>query len=230
MSDIAVEDHYFEYSSLKYFRDGAENIQICSYGAKHAEVFGPGSYLEVQNLVKREYLAGKVAYVTTATVDWEHQSAAAVEANGKISYFVASGQGAVSGSYSDVKKANLKLMKFVISEGPLQKILNQDAAGALKSLSDEGANGRVVNQIWVGLAGTIEEQFTSALASGGSVSATVEGASLALGVQGKGTSSTHATIVLSPGTTFAYGLSKVSSWDDHRTRIADLSDDYYGMK
>ena len=230
MSDIAVEDHYFEYSSMKYFRDDAENIQLGSYGAKHAEVFGPGAYLEVQNLVKREYLTGKVTCIRPLAVDWDHQSAAAVEANGKISYFVASGQGAVSGSYSDVKQANLKLMKLVINEGPLRTILNQDAAGALKSLSDEGANGRIVNQIWVGLAGTIEEQFTSALASGASVSATVEGASLALGVQVKGTSSTHATITLNPGTTFAYGLCKVSNWDDHRTRVADLSDDYYGMK
>ena len=34
MSDTGVEDHYFEYSSMKYFRDAAENIQLCSYGAK----------------------------------------------------------------------------------------------------------------------------------------------------------------------------------------------------
>lgn len=227
MSDIAVEDHYFKYGSLKYFRDGVENTKICSYGRKHAEALGPISYLEVQNQVKREYLAGKVDYVTTATVDWERQSAAAVEANGKISYFVASGQGAVSGSYSDVKKANLKLMKFVINEGPLLEILNQDAAGALKCLSDEGANGRIVSQFWVGLAGTIEEQFTSALASGGSVSATVAGASLVLGVQAKGTSSTHATIVVDSGAPFAVALCKVSNWDDHRTRAAKLGDDYY---
>ena len=65
MSDTAVEDHYLEYSSMKYFRDAAENIQLCSYGAKHAEAFGPGAYLEVQNLVKREYLAG-AAYAVAA--------------------------------------------------------------------------------------------------------------------------------------------------------------------
>ena len=34
MSDTAVEDHYFENSSMKYFRDAAENIRLCSYGAK----------------------------------------------------------------------------------------------------------------------------------------------------------------------------------------------------
>ena len=59
MSDTVVEDHYFEYSSMKYFRDAAENIQLCSYGAKHAQAFGPGAYLEVQNLVKRVRQEGR---------------------------------------------------------------------------------------------------------------------------------------------------------------------------
>jgi len=230
MSNFAIEEHYFEYNSIKHFRDAAEDTKLLAYGRKHDGGLGPVSYLEVQNVVKREYLAGKVDYVTTATVDWEQQSAAAVEANGKISYFVASGEGAVSGSYSDVKKANVKLMKFVINEGPLIKILNQDAAGALKFLSDEGANGRVVKEIWIGLAGTIEEQFTSALTSGGSVSATVEGASLVLGVQGKGSSSTHATVLVDKGAPFAYSLCKVSNWDDHRTKVVKVNDDFYGMK
>ena len=32
MSDIAVEDHYLEYSSMKYFRDAAENTSSAPTG------------------------------------------------------------------------------------------------------------------------------------------------------------------------------------------------------
>jgi len=228
MSNFAIEDHYFEFSSNKFFRDNSDDTDLAVYGRKHPKGLGSRAYLEVQNLVKRDYLVGKVDYLTTVTVDWKQQSASAVEANGKVSYLVASGQGAVSGGYSDVVKANVKLVEFGINEGPMITILNQDAAGALKFLGDEGANGRIVNRIWIGMAATIEEQFTSALASGGSVSATVEGASLVLGVQGKGTSSTRVSLNVSSGTPFAYGLCKVSNWDDHRTKVVRLSDDWYG--
>ena len=228
MSNFAIEDDYFEYGSDKFFRDNSDDVDLAAYGRKHPKLLGSRAYLEVQNLVNREYLAGKVDYLTTVTVNWKQQKAAAVEANGKISYFVASGQGAVSGGYSEVMKANVKLMEFGIKEGTLITILNKDAAGALKFLGDEGANGRIVNRIWIGMADTIEEQFTSAVNSGGSVSATVAGASLVLGVQGKGTSATSVSINVSSGTPFAYSLCKVSNWDDHRTKVVQVADDWYG--
>lgn len=58
-----------------------------------------------------------------------------VEANGSLQYFTLKGKGSVKASYMGVKSANLKLAKFVINEGPLRKMLNQDAKGARNYLA-----------------------------------------------------------------------------------------------
>lgn len=96
---------------------------------------GAKAYLDIQNGVKRDHLKGRVKFVTTANINWSKEKKGEVEANGSLQYFTLKGKGSVKASYTGVKSANLKLAKFVINEGPLRKMLNQDAKGARNYLA-----------------------------------------------------------------------------------------------
>jgi hypothetical protein len=85
-SETKVTKHYFEFGTLKYFRGKAENVEICSCGAKK-DAIGPEAYLAVEAKVKREHLKGRVGYMTAVKVDWNQQSKADVEVNGRLKYF-----------------------------------------------------------------------------------------------------------------------------------------------
>lgn len=223
--ETKVAKHYFEYGTVKYFRGKAENVQIGSYGEKKDPI-GAIAYLDVQARVKAEHLDGRVHYVTTIDVDWEDEKEAAVEANGDLKFFGLSKKVALNGSYEKAKSARLKLVKFAINEGPLKTMLNQDAGGARNFLAKEGKDGRIVSEIWVAMEAELAEHF----ATSGSISVGAGAAGSSLEVSASGGRHGSQTVVLSPGTTFAYKLHKVKSWNKDKTRIEDLEADYKGMQ
>jgi hypothetical protein len=223
MTEVNVTSSSFKYGTISYFRAKAENVEMGSYGEKKTP-FGSAAYLSVQNKVKSEYLDGRVRFATRCEIDWSKQSQVAVEAN-DISYFALNLKGALSGSYSKAKSASLDLVKFVIDEGPLKTMLNTDASGARNYLRDEGGDGRIVAEIWVVMEAKLAEHFQT---SGSiSVSGTVNGVSADITASG-GSQGTQ-TITIAKGTTFAYLLFKVKSWNSDKTRVEDLEDDTVGL-
>ncbi|MBM4255171.1 MAG: hypothetical protein FJ147_04655 [Deltaproteobacteria bacterium] len=56
-----VTEHYLEFGGMKYFRENAHNVEMCSYGEKKDPI-GPRVYLDVQNKIKPEYLEGRVRH------------------------------------------------------------------------------------------------------------------------------------------------------------------------
>jgi len=132
---------------------------------------------------------------------------------------------AVSGSYEHAKSAKLELVKFGINEGPLTTMLNRDADGARQSLADEGADGRIVSEIWVLMKGELAEHF----ATSGTLNASVGAAGGELELTAKGGKYGSQTVVIAPGTTFAYLLYKVKKWNKDKTQIEDMEDDSKGM-
>jgi hypothetical protein len=222
--ETKVTKHYFEYGTQKYFRGKAENVEICSYGEKKDPI-GAEAYLAVQAKVKREYLKGRVSYITGVKIDWNKQSEAAVGVNGRLKYFDLDGRVAVSGSYEHAKSAKLELVKFGINEGPLTTMLNRDADGARQYLADEGADGRIVSEIWVLMKGELAEHFATSGTIEASVSTT--GADLELTATG-GTHGSQ-TVAISAGTTFAYLMHKVKEWNKGKTQIENMEDDRKGM-
>lgn len=219
-----IKNNFFEYGSRKYFRGNAHLLEICSYGQKK-DPLGAVSYLDPQNKVKREHLAGKVASGGTVSINWNQMDKSSVEVNGSLKVFGVGAKGAVGYSFSKLKSANVKLYNLFINEGPLKKILNQDASGCRKYLADEGKDGRILSEVWVVMEAELSEHFDSST----SVSAGVSAGSTKLDITASGGKKGSQTITISAGTVFAYKLHKVKDWNKGKTKIEDMEADYHGM-
>ena len=217
-----ITDSKFVYNGFGYFRGKAEDINHASYGQKKTPV-GKTHYLARQNDVNRDHLGNvKVDVSGPYPITWSSYSDTAVNAD--ISYLTAAG-GTAKFSRSAAKKANLKLIKFSLSEGQMKTLLNSYASGARNYLKDEGGDGRFVGSVWVVMDATLASDVTTC----GSVTGagTVSGFKVKIDV-----SNCHgavSTIDVPPGTTFAYGLYKVKKWNSGKTKIEDLEDDQAGL-
>lgn len=220
-----VTDNFFEYGTVKYFRGKAENIQIGCFGDKRDPI-GNKAWLDVEGPVKAEYLTGRVRFVTTTEVDWASSSKSAVEVNGLLRIFGVGVSTAFTGDYGDAVRGHLKLAKFVIDEGPLKKMLNEDATAARKYLADEGSDGRIVSEVWVVMEAELAEHFTTS--SGFSIGVSAAGVA-AIDVTANGGKHGTQTISMTKGTSFAYLLHKVTDWNEDKTVVLDLGADYKGL-
>lgn len=224
-----VAQHYFTYNNIKYFRTKAEDLRLGSYGEKK-DPLGAMAYLAVQSHVKNEHLAGHAQFVGPITVDWASQNSADFSSSGEVTYFTVSGSGSAQASYRDAVAANLKLIKLSLTEGALQRILNNEAGGARSFLADEGGDARVVSSVFIVVDATIGEAFAASAGTSGSITAQLTKAlGLSFKVTTTGSSSRLVTVEPGVGSTFAYGLHKVSDWNRGRTRVEDLEDDRKGM-
>ncbi len=222
MSETKVTQHWFLYNGVKYFRDAAENVEIAAYGEK-TDPLGPKASLNVHHQVAREHLKGRVRDVTVASIDWSSQSRGEVEISAALKYFTASGSGTASFSYEKAKSARLKLAKFVIDEGDLRAMLNNDATGARRFLAQEGNDGRIASSVWVVLEGELAESFSAAAKSTGSITASLtKAAELQITASHSGSQQSSSTVVLRRGVVFAYAMHKVKKWNKDKTRIEEL--------
>lgn len=219
-----ITKHYFEFGVHKYFRGSAHLVNLGSYGQKKDPI-GAKAYLDIENQVKRSKLASRVNLNTVTSINWASASAGDVEVNGTLKVFGLGAGGTSSYSYSKAKSANLKLVNFSISEGPLKTMLNTDAHVARGKLADEGKDGRIVSEVWVLMEGDLAETFEKA--SSNSISIKAVGKSLDVTVStGKSGSE---SVTLSKGTVFAYKMHKVKKWNKGKTKIEDMEADYKGM-
>jgi len=227
--ETKVTKHYFEYGTMKYFRGKAENVQLACFGEKKDPV-GAQAHLEVQNKVKSEYMNGRARYVTTTTVNWSTTNEADFNVNGAVKFFSLNASAAQTVSFERTKSGKLELVKFAIDEGPLQAMLNNEADAARKYLAEEGADGRIVNEVWVVVEGELSEHFRSSSTFEFAASAKISGVAADISVTARGGKHGSQTIVLSPGTTFAYLMSKVKEWNKDKTKIENMEADYKGMQ
>lgn len=229
MSEVKITKHFFLYNGVRYFRGGAENTVLAACGEKEDPI-GPKASLTVFNTIPREHLKGRVRHIRVNEIDWSSQSKGEVETAGQLNYFTLSGSGTATFSYDKAKSARLRLTKFVIDEGDLKAMLNKDAHAARRFLADTGRDGRVVSGVFVVMDGQIEEKFSSAVSSGGSVSASLtKAAELQLTANHGGSKSGSTTIVLAKRSSFAYVLHKVKKWNKDKTLIEELELDTHGM-
>lgn len=224
MSEVKIGKHYLEVGPMKYFRGtGTGDARLGSFGKKKDPI-GALAYLAVEGTVRHDFLKGSVTRPTTVTIDWSRERSAEVDANGKLKYFGLDVKAAVSGSYEDAKNAELKLVKFFIAEGPLKRILNEDADVARKFLAREGKGGRIVSAALVLMEGKLAEQFDTGIAIDVAV-----GADDALELSVSGGMHGSQTVELSKGTTFAFAMHKVTEWNEDKTKIRKVEDDWKGM-
>ncbi len=219
-----ITKHYFKYGNKKYFRSKAEDITMGAAGKKYDPI-GANAYLAVEDRVQRRHLEKRVRYSTTSTIYWSKESKSDVDANGTFKFFGINLKTGKSASYSSAKSANLKLVKFVIDEGPLKRMLNNDANIIRNYMADEGKDARIVSMIWIVVEAELAEHFKKYARSNTSVKAMGQELEITVSGGSKGSQ----TIRVSPGTCFAYAMHKVKKWNKGKTRIEDMEDDFKGM-
>lgn len=219
-----ISKHFFKYGSLKYFRGNAHLLELGHAGEKKDPI-GAKAYLDPYGKIKAKHLTDKVHFNTVASINWADVKSADLDAGATLKFMGLGRKGGVSFSYAQAKSANLKLINFSIDEGPLKRILNNDANIIRNYLADEGNDARVVGEVWIVVEAELAEHFDSAAKADYSVEAF--GNSLEITASG-GHYGTQ-TIEISAGTTFAYKLYKVKKWNKGKSKIEDLEADYKGM-
>ena len=217
-----ITDHYFEYNEKKYFRGGAEDVLIGSYGKKRDPI-GPNSHLEVQTEVKADYLVSRVEYIMTTPVDWSAAANANLALSIGLSFLGLNGTLTGAANIGAAASESLQLCKFLIEKSKLEVMLNHDAVNARNFLADNG-DGRICSAVWVGVDDKLGDHFSS-YGLNGSFSVN---ASSALTFTATGGKSGAQSISLSAkGHTFAYLLEKVTNWSESKTHVVEMKEDYH---
>lgn len=219
-----ISKHFFKYGSRKYFRGNAHLLEIGHAGEKKDPI-GANAYLDPYGKIKAKHMTDKVHFNTVASIDWTDVKKADLEAGVSMKFMGLGRKGGLSFDYAKAKSAKLKLMSFSIDEGPLKRILNNDANIIRNYLADEGKDARVVGEVWVVAEAKLAEHFDSAAKADYSVEAFGNSLEITAEVGHYGSQ----TIEISAGTTFAYKLYKVKKWNKGKTKIEDLEADYKGM-
>jgi hypothetical protein len=219
--EVAIKNTHFKYGGISYFRCNAEEVRLGSYGEKKTPIL-KCNYLSVQNhLDAADLKRVGVAMSGPFSITWENYSKADVQGDADLKYFGIDGKAALSGSYAKFKSAEVKLVKFSITEGDMKKVFNEYAPNRRNYMRAEGSDARVVPQVWVAMSAELASQFSSST----SLSLAADGDKLNLTAE-VGTGKSY-TITIAPGTTFAYLLYKVKSWNSDKTKITDFEDDQW---
>lgn len=221
---IKITKHYFEFGVHKYFRGNAHLLGPGHFGPKK-DPLGAKAYVEPAGQVKAEYLDGRMKFNTRVKMDWNSVAKADLEADADLNFLGLGKSGALSFDHAKAKSAKLELVNLSIDEIPLKTMLNTDANVARNFMADDGGDARIVSEIWIAVDAELGEVFATSGSAGIGVKAMGSTASLTIGGSKQGTQ----TLTLSPGTTFAYKLHKVSKWNKGKTKVEAVEADYKGL-
>lgn len=219
-----ITKHYFQFGVNKYFRGNAHLIEPAHFGEKK-DPLGAKAYLEPAGKVKPKHLDGRLRFNTRVKIDWDTVDKADLEADADLNFLGLGKSGALSFDLGKAKSARLELVNLSIDENPLKAMLNQDADIARRSMADEGKDARIVSEVWIVVDAELGQRFATSGSAGIGVEALGSTAQITLG----GGKTGQETVTLSPGTTFAYKLHKVSDWNKGKTRVEAVEADYKGM-
>ena len=217
-----VTNSYFKApDGNRYFRRNSSSVSVGAFGEKK-EPPTEANYLSVDGHLRYEYLDGKMKPDPPISIDWNGTSQADIGAAVTTFFDV----GGVLGTFNSEKARNaqLKLVRFHVDAIPMENILNSEAKSVRDKMKDEGNDARICSSAWVVVSAALGQRFSSATRINVEVT-TTQG--LKITAQGGGTWTGSESIVLGPGTVFAYGLHKVKKWDGER--VEDLEDDWQGF-
>lgn len=223
-TNTKITAHAFEFNSTKYFRDNTHVVELCSTGEKKDPV-GAQASLEVNDRVMSTILAKyRVKTTLPAKIDWEKTSKVDLEAQAVLKFFGLGKSVAAGFTYESGKSAKLELIYVSMDLGPLKEMLNKDAGAARSYLAKEGGDGRIVNGVWVVVVAELSQHFSAY----GSASVSVQASGSSASVSASGGKNGTQTMILAPGSIFAYSLAKVTKWNKDKTAIEDLDIDDKG--
>jgi hypothetical protein len=218
-----ITTHYFEWNGQKYFRGNAHLVEPGTYGEKK-DPLGAKAYIEPAGKIKPLHLDGKLKYNTRTQVDWATVSGGELQAGADLNYLSLGKSGAISFDHSKAKSARLELINLSIDETPMIRMLNE-AGIARDWLAKEGGDGRIVSEYWIVVDAELSEYFATTAGLSVGVKALGSHAGLTLSGGAQGTQ----TVTMSPGTTFAFKMHKVSDWSKGKDSVLKVEADYKGM-
>jgi hypothetical protein len=221
---IKITEHKFKYGSQSYFRGNAHLLELCSYGKK-CDPLGAKAYVDPEGKVRASHLTDRPIKTSTVSIDWSDVKEKDLDAGAALKFLGLGRKHAISFDLKEAKKAKLKLMNFSLAEGPLKRILNNDANIVRNNMADEGGDARIVSEIWAVMEAELAEHIESNWGTGHGWKAA--GNTLELTVSGGKHGSQ--TVTIGEGTTFAYKLHKVKKWSKGKEKIEDMEADYKGM-
>ena len=219
MANVVVKDNHLTFGGVAYFRGNAEEIEIGSYGEKRTPL------TKMNYLEKKGAIASKINVVTSTVVDIDFSKTSKSAFNTKISAVMKGVNADFSGDavFEGLKSGKLKLVKFSALNNDIKAAANSSPA-VLEDLRSYGRDARIAHQVFVVMEATLATKFDNDVS--GNLSA--EKGKLKVTVGGSHSSSGQTTIIISPGTGFAYLLLKID-WEKHKTKIKDLDDDQWSL-
>ncbi len=220
MADAIVKDNHLHFLGKNYFRGGAEGVQLWSYGEKHSPLTQT-NYLEVQGRLQVQ--KPKIRKAAVVTIDFDRTTEKNLLANINVSLVF---KGGSKSAYEDLKTGKLKLVKFEVANEEIISAANASPE-ALERLIDYGNDARIVDEIFV----VMEARLANSFASSNSFDISLSVGAIKITAEFGAGANGNASITLSKGMTFAYGMLKLD-WDanqkKNKTRITKVTDDQWG--
>lgn len=220
MATANVKDNHLNYDGKNYFRGGAEDVELGSYGEKRTPLTKM-NYLEVKGKVPVPNMAKAVA--TVADIDQSKFSKNDIKADVQAIIDGVKVKLKPEVAFQKLTNNELKLVKLTVLPNDMKTALNK-SAGALSDLKNYGRDARVAHQIFVVMDAKLATNFTNNVTV--DLSASKGPMEVKLGVGHS--SGNNTTVQISPGTTFAYLLADVD-WDDNKTKVVDMDDDQWSF-
>jgi len=225
MTAITIEKDYLRVDGTRYLREKSGNLELGSFGLRKGDAAQRLVDLEIDGHLRCKYLHDDVLTVTAWPFDWATQRREELDAQDSVKYFVLDSKAAVAGTYTDMEKAGLALVKVEIPGDTLKRILNHEDEEAREYLRKEGKDARVVAEVWTFMESQMAE--TLAAADTYEVNAAPDNAGLELGVRDG--AQDGESVVFSTGTIFAFSMHAVRQWNESGVQVVDLAEDRVGL-
>ena len=222
MAEYAVvKDNHLSFNGKNYFRGGAEDVELGSYGEKKSPIT-QANYLEVQGKIPTAKL--KVKEAVEVSIDFDKTSEKEFLANINVAGVF---KGSAETAYQDMKSQKLKLVKLQVNNKDIKDAANQSPK-VIDDLIQYGKDARIAHQVFI----VMEAESAKSFAASTSFDVSVNAGILKVTGEGRVGSSGQTTVTVSKWSIFAYGMVKLD-WDANRaknkTAIVKVTDDQWGL-
>jgi hypothetical protein len=216
MAEAIVKADHLELVGKKYFRVGAEDVQVGSYGRKkldaipfHLPKHPKGDHVEVMSTLKLDGL--KPHQVTTVDIDYKHSDkfTAAGKGQVQVGQIPVKVTAAASGSHEKAQEDKLKLFKLVLDMGEIVGQLNKDQP-AIDAMLELGKDGRIVHEVFVVVSATLADSIDGSASASFGGGSTVPTVNISANVKASGSKTEKTNLTLEKGQVFAYSTLRFS--------------------
>lgn len=227
-AELNIKDSHIRVNGIDYFRGGAENVVLGSFGEKKTPLFKI-NYLEHQGTLPSDKL--KVREATVLDIDQASQMAISrslkAEASGTIAGVPVTVGVDQSARIERWKKGELTLLKLVLENESIRETLNANQSLAAR-LKDFGKDVRIAQQVFVVVNAQLARGLTVSGSSAIKAEADIKGIKIKVDSQVAGSATKTTSLTISPGTVFAYGLVSID-WTGRSTQVTKVTDDQWGL-